>query len=160
MSREGKIAQTFVELADTLVADFDVIDFLQQLTARCRDIFAVTDAAVVLAYPGPQMYSPAPCDPSPALSRVLDVALREGPALDAYRTAEPVAPATSPKLPPRGPTSPRRPGQPVTPMSAPSRCGCAGRPSAACCSCGPPTVRCRWTTSPWRRRSPTRPPSV
>ncbi|MFF3273727.1 GAF and ANTAR domain-containing protein [Streptomyces chrestomyceticus] len=92
MSREGKIAQTFVELADTLVADFDVIDFLQQLTARCRDIFAVTDAAVVLAYPGPQMYSPAPCDPSPALSRVLDVALREGPALDAYRTAEPVTP--------------------------------------------------------------------
>ncbi|MEV5597448.1 ANTAR domain-containing protein [Streptomyces sp. NPDC052496] len=92
MSREDKIAQTFVELADTLVADFDVIDFLQQLTVRCCDIFAVTDAAVVLAYPGPQMYSPAPCDPSPALSQVLDLALREGPALDAYRTAEPVAP--------------------------------------------------------------------
>ncbi|OKI02173.1 hypothetical protein A6A06_13945 [Streptomyces sp. CB02923] len=92
MSREDKIAQTFVELADTLVADFDVIDFLQQLTVRCRDIFAVTDAAVVLAYPGPQMYSPAPCDPSPALSKVLDVALREGPAVDAYRTAEAVTP--------------------------------------------------------------------
>ncbi|MEU7151736.1 GAF and ANTAR domain-containing protein [Streptomyces sp. NPDC045456] len=99
MSREGKIAQTFVELADTLVADFDVIDFLQQLTVRCRDIFAVTDAAVVLAYPGPQMYSPAPCDPSPALSRVLDLALREGPAADAYRTAEPVAPGDLSRAP-------------------------------------------------------------
>ncbi|MFE7117321.1 ANTAR domain-containing protein [Streptomyces sp. NPDC057654] len=92
MSRERKIAETFVELADTLVADFDVIDFLQQLTVRCRDIFAVADAAVLLAYPGPQLYSPAPCDPGPALAKVLDLALREGPALDAYRTAHAVTP--------------------------------------------------------------------
>ncbi|MET8689986.1 GAF and ANTAR domain-containing protein [Streptomyces sp. NPDC004732] len=92
MSREQKIAETFVELADTLVADFDVIDFLQQLTVRCRDIFAVTDVAVLLAYPGPQLYSPAPCDPSPTLAAVLDLALGEGPALDAYRTARIVSP--------------------------------------------------------------------
>ncbi|MEV0258119.1 ANTAR domain-containing protein [Streptomyces sp. NPDC050732] len=92
MSRERKIAETFVELADTFVADFDVIDFLQQLTIRCCDIFAVTDVAVLLAYPGPQLYSPAPCDPSPALSGLLELALREGPALDAYRTAATVAP--------------------------------------------------------------------
>ncbi|GHF00576.1 transcriptional regulator [Streptomyces longispororuber] len=93
MSREEEIARTFVELADTLIQDFDVIDFLHQLTARCREIFALTDAAVLLAYPEPEhMYSPAPCDPSPALARVLDVALREGPALEAYRTAAPVAP--------------------------------------------------------------------
>ncbi|WP_032917326.1 ANTAR domain-containing protein [Streptomyces rimosus] len=99
MSREEKISRTFVELADTLVADFDVIDFLQQLTIRCCDIFAVTDAAVVLAYPGPQLYSPAPCDPSPALSEVLDLAVRAGPAHDAYRCATAIAPghlATAP----------------------------------------------------------------
>ena len=59
MSRERKIAETFVELADTLVADFDVIEFLHQLTVRCCDIFAVADTAVLLAYPGPQLYSPA-----------------------------------------------------------------------------------------------------
>lgn len=92
MSREEKITQTFVELADTLVDDFDVIDFLQQLTVRCCDILAVTDTAVLLAYPGPHLYSPAPCDPSPALPKVLDPALREGPGLDAYRTATTVAP--------------------------------------------------------------------
>lgn len=92
MSRERKIIETFVELADTFVADFDIIDFLQQLTVRCCDILAVTNAAVLLAYPGPQLYSPAPCDPSPELSKVLDLALREGPALDAYRTADTVTP--------------------------------------------------------------------
>ncbi|WP_188277542.1 GAF and ANTAR domain-containing protein [Streptomyces sp. CBMA152] len=90
MTREEKIAQTFVELADTLVNDFDVIDFLQQLTVRCHDLFAA-DAVVLLAYPDPQyLHSPAPCDPHPALSRMVDLALHEGPALDAYRTAAPV----------------------------------------------------------------------
>ncbi|MFI7319866.1 ANTAR domain-containing protein [Streptomyces venezuelae] len=99
MSREQKIAETFVELADTLVADFDVIDFLQQLTVRCRDIFAVSDVAVLLGYPGPQLYSPAPCDPSPTLATVLDLALGEGPAFEAYRTASVISPgnlATAP----------------------------------------------------------------
>lgn len=94
MSRERKIAETFVELADTFVADFDVIDFLQQLTVRCCDIFAVTDVAVLLAYPGPELYSPAPCDPSPALAGLLELAMREGPALDAYRTSDTVAPGS------------------------------------------------------------------
>ncbi|MFH8406015.1 ANTAR domain-containing protein [Streptomyces sp. NPDC018019] len=99
MSREEKIARTFVELADTFVADFDVIDFLEQLTCRCRDIFAVDDAAVLLAYPGPHLHSPAPCDPSPALTKLLELALREGPALDAYRTAAAVTPGELARAP-------------------------------------------------------------
>ncbi|MGI5469891.1 ANTAR domain-containing protein [Streptomyces sp. CA-132043] len=87
MSREKQIAQTFVELADTFVDDFDIIDFLHQLTVRCREILAITDAAVVLAWPGQHLYSPAPCDPSPALARLMEVALDQGPALETYRTA-------------------------------------------------------------------------
>ncbi|MEU7154638.1 GAF and ANTAR domain-containing protein [Streptomyces sp. NPDC045456] len=92
MTREEKIARTFVELADTLVDDFDVIDFLHHLTDRCRDIFAVADAAVLLAYPGHHWHSPAPCNPRPALRAVLDLALREGPARDAHRSGQSVAP--------------------------------------------------------------------
>jgi len=30
-----QLADVFVEMADTLVADFDVIDFMQVLTERC-----------------------------------------------------------------------------------------------------------------------------
>ncbi|UNO43568.1 ANTAR domain-containing protein [Streptomyces sp. MST-110588] len=99
MSREQKIAETFVELADTLVADFDVIDFLQQMTVRCCDLLAVADTTILLAYPGPSLYSPAPCDPSPALSKVMDLAMREGPALDAYRTATAVTPGNLARAP-------------------------------------------------------------
>ncbi|MFD9497362.1 ANTAR domain-containing protein [Streptomyces sp. NPDC060005] len=90
MSREHHIARTFVELADTLVEDFDVIDFLQQMTIRCQELLDVTGAAVFLNHPGPHLHSPAPCDPSPALQRVLDAACHQGPALDAHRTGLPV----------------------------------------------------------------------
>ncbi|WP_030786338.1 GAF and ANTAR domain-containing protein [Streptomyces sp. NRRL S-920] len=92
MSRERKIAETFVELADTLVADLDITDFSQQLANRCCDLFAIADAAVMLAHPGPQLYCAAPSDPSPALEKLLHLAPSEGPALDAYRTATPALP--------------------------------------------------------------------
>ncbi|MEV1026882.1 GAF and ANTAR domain-containing protein [Streptomyces sp. NPDC050264] len=87
MSREQHIARTFVELADTLVEDYDVIDFLHQLTVRCQELLDVTAAAVFLTHPGPHLHSPAPCDPSPALQSVLDAACSEGPAVDAYGAA-------------------------------------------------------------------------
>lgn len=90
MSREEQIARTFVELADTFVDDFDIIDFLHQLTVRCKEILTVTDAAVLLAWPGSRLHSPAPCDPGPALATLLETALGQGPALEAYRTAAPV----------------------------------------------------------------------
>ncbi|MEU6993785.1 GAF and ANTAR domain-containing protein [Streptomyces sp. NPDC046465] len=93
MSREEHIARTFVELADTLVAGFDLIDFLQQMTVRCTELLDITDAAVLLVHPGSHLlYSPAPCDPGLGLQRVLDVALEEGPGVEAYRTARQAVP--------------------------------------------------------------------
>ncbi|GAA2347669.1 ANTAR domain-containing protein [Streptomyces kunmingensis] len=86
MSREQHIVRTFLELADTLVEDFDIIDFLHQMTVRCQELLDVTDAAVFLAHPGPHLHSPAPCDPGPGLQRVLDTACLQGPALEAHRT--------------------------------------------------------------------------
>ncbi|MFI7386384.1 ANTAR domain-containing protein [Streptomyces sp. NPDC049813] len=90
MSREQHIARTFVELADTLVEEFDVIDFLQQMTVRCRELLDVTDAAVFLAHPGPHLHSPAPCDPTPALQQLLEAACVQGPAVESHRTARTV----------------------------------------------------------------------
>ncbi|MFF0740350.1 ANTAR domain-containing protein [Streptomyces sp. NPDC004111] len=88
MTREQLIARTFVELADTLVEDFDVVDFLHQLTVRCEELLDVSDAAVFLAHPGLDLHSPAPCDAGPNLQRLLDAACEQGPALDAHHSAQ------------------------------------------------------------------------
>ena len=46
--RETLLAQTFVDVADTLVADFDVVEFLTVLSARCVDLFDLSAAALLL----------------------------------------------------------------------------------------------------------------
>ena len=49
MPAEGLLAQTFLELADTLVADFDIVDFLHTLANRCSELFQPAEAGVMLA---------------------------------------------------------------------------------------------------------------
>ncbi|MEU6766396.1 ANTAR domain-containing protein [Streptomyces sp. NPDC046853] len=109
MSREEQVARAFVELADTLADDFDVIDYVERLNSRCREILDITDATVLLASPENLLYIPtAPTsgtlgiddtepaettDPAEtAKAALLDAALREGPAVDGYRTAAAIAP--------------------------------------------------------------------
>src|SRR4051812_22798890 len=51
MSRQSLVVQTMVELADTLVDDFDVVDLLTTLAERCVDIFDATAVGIMLATP-------------------------------------------------------------------------------------------------------------
>jgi hypothetical protein len=46
--RVRRISRTFAELADILVADFDVADFLHVLTDHCVDLLGVSAAGVIL----------------------------------------------------------------------------------------------------------------
>ena len=46
---EVALADVFVEMADTLVDDFEVIDFLQVLTERCVQLLGVSAAGLLLA---------------------------------------------------------------------------------------------------------------
>src|SRR5271154_1653909 len=52
MTRESSLVRSFVELADTLVEDFDVIDLLTRLADRCVSILGVSAAGVMLASAG------------------------------------------------------------------------------------------------------------
>jgi hypothetical protein len=45
------LSDTFVSLADTMVDDFDVIDFLHMLTDRSTRLLSVSAAGVLLADP-------------------------------------------------------------------------------------------------------------
>ena len=50
-SREAALARAFVRLADTLASDFDVVDFLQGLSADAVEILEAEAAGVMLADP-------------------------------------------------------------------------------------------------------------
>ncbi|MFD3516863.1 ANTAR domain-containing protein [Streptomyces sp. NPDC058657] len=83
--RELDVADTFVELADTLVDSFDVRNFLRQLCLRCGQLLDVSLAAALLAPPGKEpLRIVAPCDPGGMLGELLDTAADEGPAVECH----------------------------------------------------------------------------
>ena len=48
-TREGRLASTFVTLADTLVADYDVVELLQTLVDACSELLDASAAGILLA---------------------------------------------------------------------------------------------------------------
>ena len=48
-SREERLSEAFVDLADTLVDDFDVLDFLHTLATHCIALLDVDEAGLMLA---------------------------------------------------------------------------------------------------------------
>jgi GAF domain-containing protein len=51
MTREADVVQSLVEMADTLVDDYDVIDLLTGLADKCVSLLGVSAAGVMLASP-------------------------------------------------------------------------------------------------------------
>ncbi|MCX5200986.1 GAF and ANTAR domain-containing protein [Streptomyces sp. NBC_00237] len=90
--REQKIAAAFVELADTLVDDFDVIDFLQRLATRCVELLGGSAAGLMLATPHGDLQTAASSDERAWLLELLEIQHQEGPCLDCYHSRTPVLP--------------------------------------------------------------------
>ncbi len=82
VDRELRIAETFVELADTLVADFDVIEFLHLVTTRCVDLVDVAATGVVLADPSGSLMAIAASDERARLLELFEMQNDEGPCRD------------------------------------------------------------------------------
>lgn len=90
MPREAMLARTLVELADTLVADFDVVELLTLLTDRCVEVLDVDAAGIMLAAPEGELRVMASSSPSMRGLELFEVQAQEGPCLDCYRTGQPV----------------------------------------------------------------------
>src|ERR1700691_2134881 len=85
MDRERRLAETFVELADTLIDDFDVIDFLQVLAVRCVELLGVGAAGIMLAGQGGSLMTVAASDERARLLELFEIQNDEGPCRDCYR---------------------------------------------------------------------------
>ncbi|MEY9997337.1 GAF domain-containing protein [Streptomyces sp. V4I8] len=84
-SREERLAAAFVELADTLVGDFDVIHFLHMLTDHCVALLDITAAGVVLATLRGELVDVCASDERARALVLAGIDLGEGPHLDCYR---------------------------------------------------------------------------
>jgi hypothetical protein len=87
------LADTFVELTDTMVADFDVIEFLHLLTDRSVALLPADAAGVVLADPRGELRVAAASSEAAGLVELFQVQIDQGPCLDCFRTGRPVTAA-------------------------------------------------------------------
>jgi GAF domain-containing protein len=84
------LSETFVELTDTMVADFDVIDFLQVLTDRSAQLLDVSAAGLLLADQRGELRVVAASSEAARLLELLQVQLGQGPCLDCFRSGRAV----------------------------------------------------------------------
>ena len=87
------LSDTFVELADTMVADFDVIDFLHLLTDRSVVLLSASAAGVMLADPRGELRVAASSNEAAGLLELFQIQNDQGPCLDCFRTGQPVTAA-------------------------------------------------------------------
>lgn len=90
-NRERLLFQTFVELADTLVTGFDVVDFLHTLTDRCVEVLAASAAGLMLVDQRGGLRVMASTDDRAHLLELFQLQEHEGPCLDCHRSGQPVA---------------------------------------------------------------------
>ncbi|MFF7644183.1 ANTAR domain-containing protein [Streptomyces canus] len=84
------LAKTFVELADNLVADFDLIDFLRLLTDRCVSMLDASAAGLLLADGDGKLRVMAASDEEVRLLELFQLQNDEGPCLECFSTGAPV----------------------------------------------------------------------
>jgi GAF domain-containing protein len=87
---DERLAQTFVELADTLVGGFDLMEFLHMLTERCVELLEVDAAGLLLADAHGMLQLVAASTEQARVAELFQIQNDEGPCLDSYRSGQPV----------------------------------------------------------------------
>ena len=90
MSRESLLTRTFVQLADTLVEEFDVVELLTTLADRCVEVLDVSAAGLMLVAPEGELRAVASSSEAMRVVELFELQSQEGPCLDCYRTRQPV----------------------------------------------------------------------
>ncbi len=88
---ELQLADVFVEMADTLVDEFDLIDFLHVLTERSVQLLGVSAAGLLLTDGQETLQVVAASSERTRLLELFQLQADEGPCLDCFRTGAQVS---------------------------------------------------------------------
>jgi hypothetical protein len=80
----------FIELVDTLVEDFDIIDFLDRLAERCSELLGVSACGILVVDHHGALNLVAASSEEARLVELVQLQNSEGPCLDAVRIGQPV----------------------------------------------------------------------
>ena len=86
-----ELADVLVELADTLVDDFDVIDFLHVLTQRCVQLLDVSAASLLLTNAEGTLQVVAASSERTRLLELFQLHTDQGPCVDCFHSGAPVS---------------------------------------------------------------------
>lgn len=88
--REQRLAETFVELADTLVDGFDVVEFLYTLVERCVELIDVSAVGLMFGDEHGRLRVAASSSEETRLLELFQLQINEGPCLECLRSGQPV----------------------------------------------------------------------
>lgn len=88
--RETRVTDTFVMLADSLVADFDVVDVLDHLVTTCVELLPVETVGMLLDDQAGGLAVVAASDHDSQSLEIFQVQHVQGPCRDCVRTGSPV----------------------------------------------------------------------
>lgn len=89
-SREQRVADAFVRVADTLTADFDIIDLLHTLVTECVALLDVDAGGLVIADENGDLQLVASTSEQAQLVEIMQLSAGVGPCVDAFTTGSPV----------------------------------------------------------------------
>src|SRR6266545_1240588 len=93
---ETQLVDVFVEMADTLVDDFDVIEFLHMLTERCVQLLDISAAGLLLTDGQDTLQLVAASSERTRLLELFQLQTDQGPCVDCFHTGQPVSVADLP----------------------------------------------------------------
>ncbi|MET9220790.1 GAF and ANTAR domain-containing protein [Streptomyces sp. NPDC088197] len=88
MTRVQRLTEVFVEVADSLTDDFDIIDFLQRLAQRCAELLDIATVGILLVDEHGTLHPLAASDESTRLLELFASQHDQGPCVECFRTGD------------------------------------------------------------------------
>ncbi|MFI1681523.1 GAF and ANTAR domain-containing protein [Streptomyces sp. NPDC020607] len=103
LTREARVTAALIDLADTLVDDFDPAEFFYRVAEYCMELLDIGDAGVMLALPDRPLHLVASSSERVRLVELFELDASEGPCCTAFKEATPVDHVINGRTPPHWP---------------------------------------------------------